>query len=63
MARAKLKVPEGVELVLSLSPSEAEALRGVMQNAFYEDESEELSSIRNAIWNALSRTPTVDDLA
>lgn len=63
MARAKLKVPEGVELVLSLTPKEAEILRGFTQNAFTEDESEELSSIWYAIWNALSKTPTADDLA
>lgn len=56
-------MPEGVELVLSLTPGEAEALRGAMQNALYEDEPEELSSVRFAIWNALSRTPTVNDLA
>jgi len=59
MARAKLKVPEGVELVLSLTPEEAETLRSVMQNPFYEDESETLSGIRHAIWNALSRAPIV----
>lgn len=63
MARARIQVPEGVELVLSLTPKEAEALRGAMQNALYEDEPEELSSVRFAIWNALNRTPTVDDLA
>ena len=62
MASARLKVPEGVELVLSLTPKEAEILRGFTQNAFTEDEPEELSNIRYAIWNALSKTPA-DDLA
>lgn len=63
MARARIQVPEGVELVLRLTSKEAEELRGAMQNALYEDESEELSSVRFAIWNALNRTPTVDALA
>lgn len=45
--------PSNVTLTLELSSDEAERLKAMMQNMWYENEGEVVRAMRECIWNAL----------
>lgn len=54
MAKAvAVKPPSNVTLTLELSSDEAERLKAMMQNMWYENEGEVVRAMRESIWNAL----------
>lgn len=48
-----VKPPSNVTLTLELSSDEAERLKAMMQNMWYENEGEVVRAMREAIWNSL----------
>lgn len=48
-----VKPPSNVTLTLELSSDEAERLKAMMQNEWYENEGEVVRAMRECIWNAL----------